>query len=130
MSYAIRGRGHVTAGPIVVAVDLSGSTQGAVEVWEKAIAVALVLEAGRTGRAARLIGFSRHVPLAVYDFPATLDAAARLQTLMDFGTLWMGGGTIGTPPSPPVSRRSPTPRGAVPTSCCSPTGKPHYPRHR
>ncbi len=92
-TYGFRGRDRVAMGPIVATIDLSDSTRGEVEIWEKAVAAALVLEAARTHRPARLMAFSRDVPLQRWDFPLGLSGAERFQRLLAMATCWLGGGT-------------------------------------
>lgn len=92
-TYGFRGRDRVAMGPLVVTLDLSGSTAGEVEVWEKAVAAALVLEAARTRRPARVTAFSSAMPLERWDFPLGLSSAERFQRLIAMATCWLGGGT-------------------------------------
>ena len=92
-TYGFRGRDRVAMGPLVVTLDLSGSTAGEVEVWEKAVAAALVLEAARTRRPARVTAFSSETPLERWDFPLGLSSAERFHRLLAMATCWLGGGT-------------------------------------
>jgi uncharacterized protein with von Willebrand factor type A (vWA) domain len=93
LSYALRGRDRLAMGPVIVCVDVSSSTRGIIEIWEKAVASALVLEAAGTHRAARVILFAKAVPLVTIDFPTDQAPAARLQALIRVNTTWLGGGT-------------------------------------
>lgn len=97
-TYGFRGRDRVAMGPLVVTLDLSGSTAGEVEVWEKAVAAALVLEAARTRRPARVTAFSSETPLERWDFPLGLSSAERFHRLLAMATCWLGGGTDWNPP--------------------------------
>lgn len=99
LQYALRGRERVRWGPIVVAVDTSGSTTGAVEVWEKAVAGALVLEGRRTQRPVRVTLFSGpHDPLITYVFPPQESPATVLTRLVACCQTHLGGGTDWVPP--------------------------------
>jgi Mg-chelatase subunit ChlD len=93
LQYGFRGRDRVALGPVIALVDLSGSTAGDVEVWEKAVAIALTLEAARTHRPVRLVAFSSGVDPLIWDFDASESVPHRLPQLLTFATTWLGGGT-------------------------------------
>ena len=93
LQYGFCGRARVALGPVTALVDLSGSTRGDVEVWEKAVTIALTLDAARTHRPVRLVAFSADRDPVVWDFAADEPAARRLPRLMTFATTWLGGGT-------------------------------------
>jgi len=61
LSYELRRREDEVKGPIVVAMDLSGSMKGAREQWAKAVALATIDQAVREKRAWGMIAFDKTI---------------------------------------------------------------------
>ncbi len=92
LEYALRGREPAGLGPMIVLVDISDSTKGPVEIWEKGLALALVQEAQRQHRAAMVIGFDTEVKEIIEWSPACT-AREDLDNIQRAASMWSGGGT-------------------------------------
>ena len=92
LEYALRGREPASLGPMIILVDLSGSTKGTVEIWEKGLALALVAEAQRQKRAAMVIGYDTKVRATV-TWPVQCNNAQDLTNIEQTAAMWTGGGT-------------------------------------
>lgn len=90
MSYELRGKERKSEGPIVVAVDESGSMSGAPDEWAKAVVFGLLEIAARQNRPLYLIHFDYQVT-RIDAFP---DARAiDIKAIADAVTYFTGGGT-------------------------------------
>lgn len=90
LQYLLTGREPKAEGPIVLAIDESGSMAGDRDEWAKAVALALAEVASRQKRAFVVLHFSTRVAHEQrFDDPSRLDFAA----VMDLCTHFVGGGT-------------------------------------
>jgi hypothetical protein len=90
LQYRLRGRDVEAQGPIVVAIDESGSMQGSRDEWAKAVALALLEIAQRQNRAFAVVPFSGKVgAIAEFRTPKSASLEEILSVLGGF----MGGGT-------------------------------------
>ena len=92
LEYALRGREPAGIGPMIILIDISDSTRGPVEIWEKGLALALVQEAQRQHRAAMVIGFDTQVKATIEWSPACT-ALEDLEKIQRTASMWSGGGT-------------------------------------
>lgn len=90
MQYSLRGRDKQTKGPILVAIDESGSMRGARDEWAKAVALSLMLHARDEGRSFGVVHFDAHVMRV--DLFADARAATTAQ-LLGCVSYFTGGGT-------------------------------------
>lgn len=94
MTYELRGREHKAEGPIIMAVDESGSMSGTNDEWAKAVAFALMEIAARQNRAFAYVHFGSHVS-QVHEVPEPRKLT--LAQIEELVTYFTGGGTsIGT----------------------------------
>lgn len=77
-------------GPIVVALDSSGSMQGEKEAWSKGVALGLLAIAKKQGRDFMAMHFSSSNELKVHTFPK---GEAGPKELLEFAEFFYGGGT-------------------------------------
>lgn len=89
VQYRLDGKEVEGRGPIIVAIDNSGSMSGEREVWSKAVALAMLEVAARQKRAFTIIHWNTSV-VQEASFPAGGVDSAKLLDAMDF---FAGGGT-------------------------------------
>lgn len=90
MVYELRGKVSVSEGPIILAVDESGSMQGARDEWAKSVAFALMEIAARQNRAFAYVHFDARVS-RVDEIVAPRSMS--LKALEELVTYFTGGGT-------------------------------------
>jgi uncharacterized protein with von Willebrand factor type A (vWA) domain len=90
MVYELRGKVHVSEGPIVMAVDESGSMSGERDEWAKAVALALMEIAARQNRPFVYMHFSTSVT-RIDEFPAP--RSLTLAQIEELATHFSSGGT-------------------------------------
>jgi uncharacterized protein with von Willebrand factor type A (vWA) domain len=91
LTYELRGREHRSEGPIIIAVDESGSMSGAPDEWAKSIALALMEIAARQGRQFAYVHFDTRV--------SRVDEVREprkfsIKQIEELATYFTGGGTI------------------------------------
>ena len=84
--YAVRGDGPAGRGPLVIALDESGSMHDSRQEWSKAVAVALTRMAHDDDRAVAVVHYSRSVTVRRL-------APGDARGLADLIGHWLGGGT-------------------------------------
>lgn len=91
LTYELRGHEPQGKGPVIVALDNSGSMAGAKEIWSKAVALALLTIAGRQRRDLAVLHFGG-TPDELRTFRFT-GGRASPQDLIDCAAHHYGGGT-------------------------------------
>jgi uncharacterized protein with von Willebrand factor type A (vWA) domain len=89
LQYRKGGKERTGRGPIVVCLDSSGSMEGALEEWSKAVAIALLTIAAKEKRTCRILHFTNRVE-RVDDFERGKPDPAKLVASMES---FYGGGT-------------------------------------
>lgn len=95
LQYRLEAEEPVAKGPVVVAIDDSGSMTGAPEIWSKAIALALLDLARREGRPFAFCLFSTRL---VVDFIERQDKRTPPESVLQILATHAGGGTDFDPP--------------------------------
>jgi hypothetical protein len=95
LQYRLEAEEPVAKGPVVVAIDDSGSMGGAPEVWSKAIALALLDLARREGRPFAFCLFSQRL---VVDFVEQPGKRTAPESVLQMLAIHAGGGTDFDPP--------------------------------
>lgn len=88
--YELRARGTEKQGPIVLAIDTSGSMQGEPYVWAQAASLALLDVAASQGRPFVLLHFDTKIQAEQIVAPGQHVTTADLMTML---RVWSGGGT-------------------------------------
>ncbi len=91
LQYELRGKEVVCQGPIILAIDESGSMAGTRDEWAKGVALALAEIAARQNRAFAVLHFDTDVS-HVQEFPNPKNMA--WDEVMDLATHFSGGGTV------------------------------------
>jgi len=86
LQYKLRGRTPKSRGPIVFAIDTSGSMSGAREVWAKAAALAMMEIARLQKRAFAIVYFSGEIEREDRFDPRALDDEALMESLEFFSS--------------------------------------------
>lgn len=92
LEYALRGRQPAGLGPMIILLDVSGSTEGHIAVWEKGVALALVGEAQRARRPATIFAFNGSV-VGKAIWPKQCAAAEDLRNMQKVAAWSSRGGT-------------------------------------
>lgn len=90
MTYELRGKVSVSEGPIIMAVDESGSMSGARDMWAKSVAFAMMEIAARQNRPFAYV----HFDYAVSRVDEVVNPrSVTMQQLEEFASYFHGGGT-------------------------------------
>ncbi len=91
IQYEVRSYKKQGQGPIILALDESGSMSGERDTWAKAVTLAFLLIAGRQKRDMTVLHFSGPGNLTIHQFPQGRATTGEIVTCMEH---FFGGGTV------------------------------------